>query len=156
MFNENTWKYGEEIVQNYMKKNGYKILYTNFSCVNVELDVVSILTIKKQIKKLKQDLEEKIKHYKNINDTNAIKIIEDNFKRVKNNLTDLLVITEIKSRRTENYGLGSEAISNYKINNIKRGANFLLLKKEFKGMQVRFDVASVDGDKITYIENAFY
>ena len=43
MFNERTWKEGEKITQEYMKKNGYKIVYTNFSCVGVELDIVAIL-----------------------------------------------------------------------------------------------------------------
>lgn len=156
MFNENTWKYGENLVKDYMIKQGYKILYTNFSCVKVELDVVSILPAKIQVKKIKLDLDEKIKHLKEINDITTIKILEDNFNRVKNNIKDLLVITEIKARRTGNYGFGSDAINQNKIKNIKKGANYLLLKKEFKDMQIRFDVASVDGEKINYIENAFY
>ncbi|MBQ8425543.1 MAG: YraN family protein [Clostridia bacterium] len=156
MFNENTWKYGEEKVQNYMKKNGYKILYTNFSCVGVELDIVSIFPKKSQIKKLKIKLKNDIKKLKENNEKDKILVFKNNFKNCINNLTDLFVITEVKSRATDKYGLGSEAVNDYKIKNIKKGANYFLLKDEYKNMQVRFDVASVDGENLTYIENAFY
>ena len=29
MYNDETWKMGEQIAQEYMKKAGYKIVYTN-------------------------------------------------------------------------------------------------------------------------------
>jgi Holliday junction resolvase-like predicted endonuclease len=156
MFNENTWKYGEEKVQNYMKENGYKILYTNFSCVGVELDIVSIFSKKLQIKKLKVELKNNIKILKQSNEKDKIMLLKNTYKNSINNLTDLLVITEVKTRATDKYGLGIESIGEYKIRNIRKGAKYLLLKNEFKNMQVRFDVASLDGENLTYIENAFY
>ena len=79
MFNENTWKDGEAIAQRYMRKLGYKILYTNFSCVGVELDIVAILPKKVQCKKLKDGLKNKIKENKNRK--NTIKILKRYFSR---------------------------------------------------------------------------
>ncbi len=150
MFNENTWKDGEYKVQEYMKNQGYKILMTNFSCVGVELDIVSILPKKIQKKNLITKAKEKIKA-----DKNEKKLYKNNLKGVLKNLEDLLVITEVKARETNKYGLGMEQISESKKKHIVRGARFLQTKKEFESYQIRFDVASVDGGKITYIENAF-
>jgi Holliday junction resolvase-like predicted endonuclease len=68
---------------------------------------------------------------------------------------DILVITEVKARGTDKYGLGSESVSDYKKHNLTRGARYLQKDKRFENMQIRFDVASVDNGEITYIENAF-
>ena len=54
MYNEETWKIGEALAQQYMKKNGYKIVYTNLSERGFELDIVAILSKKAQFKKLVQ------------------------------------------------------------------------------------------------------
>lgn len=152
MFNDITWKDGEEKTVEYMKNNGYKILYTNFSCVGVELDIVAILSVEEQKKKLKLELNESIK-----NETNRknYKILKKSYKGMVDSLTDLLVITEVKARASHKYGLGADAINSFKMNNIKKGAEYLLRDKKFKNMQVRFDVSSVDAGKINYIENAF-
>ena len=66
MFNERTWKEGEKITQEYMKKNGYKIVYTNFSCVGVELDIVAILPKKVLYNIEKNRIKQEIKNAKNI------------------------------------------------------------------------------------------
>lgn len=150
MFNENTWHSGEKLAQEYMKKNGYKLLYTNFSCVGVELDIVAILPRKIQIKKLKQENKLKIK-----SDKKNAKIYKKSLKGYLTEIQDLLVITEVKARETAKYGLGMEAVSDYKKHNIIRGARFLQKDKRFENMQIRFDIASVDGGELTYIENAF-
>ena len=42
MFNLKTWKDGEHIAQRYMKREGYKIVYTNFAVAGTELDIVAI------------------------------------------------------------------------------------------------------------------
>ena len=55
MFNDDTWKYGEQLAQEYMKKAGYKIIYTNFAERGFELDIVAILPKKIQLKNLKID-----------------------------------------------------------------------------------------------------
>lgn len=152
MFNKRTWKEGEKITQEYMKKNGYKIVYTNFSCVGVELDIVAILAKKVQYKIEKNRIKQEIKNAKNIKIKQNLK---QKLKIIKKSLTDLLVITEVKARQNEKFGSGFDAISTKKKVNIIRGAKFLLKDKRFQDKQIRFDVASVDNGKVTYIENAF-
>ena len=153
MFNEATWKTGELETQKYMKKCGYKILYTNYSCANVELDIVAICPVKVQKKLLKLDLKRKLKDKKNCKIDP--KILKNSYKMAINDLKDILVITEVKARASSDYGEGVYAITSSKENHIRRGANYLLKQNQFSNMQVRFDVSSVDGGKINYIENAF-
>lgn len=152
MFNERTWKEGEKITQEYMKKNGYKIVYTNFSCVGVELDIVAILPKKVLYRIEKNRIKQEIKNAKNIKIKQKLK---QKLKIIKNSLTDLLIITEVKARQNDKFGSGFDAISIKKKVNIIRGVKFLLKDKKFQNKQVRFDIASVDAGKITYIENAF-
>ena len=150
MFKEKTWYESEKKVQEYMKENGYKIVLTNFSCVGVELDIVAIYPKAVQKIKAKQDLKIKIEQ-----DKKHKSIYKNSFKTFAKTIQDLLVITEVKGRETDKYGLGSEQISDYKKNNIIRGARFLQTDKQYSKYPIRFDVASVDAGKITYIENAF-
>ena len=152
MYNEDTWKIGEQLAQDYMKKEGYKIIYTNFAERGFELDIVAIETKKKQLKKLKSELKDKLKKAK----TSKEKVLlKNNFNNIKKSVKDLLVITEVKSRADDRFGKGCECIDLKKRSHLIRGAKFLTQMKEFKNMQVRFDVASVDYNKITYIENSF-
>lgn len=150
MFKETTWKEGELKVQKYMESYGYKILYTNFSCVGVELDIVAFLPKKVQIKSIKQEYKRKM-----LEDKKHKAVYKSSLKSLISNIEDLLVITEVKARETDKYGLGSESISDFKKQNIIRGARFLQKDPRFEKIQFRFDVASVDGGQITYIEDAF-
>lgn len=152
MFNEITWREGEKQAKEYMEKCGYKIIYTNFFCAGVELDIVSILPKEIQEKKLKKETKQKIK---NAPDKKTKLVLKQIYENLKTTLEDMLVITEVKARSSDRYGTGSEAVDDFKVANIKRGADFLLSKKEYEGMQVRFDIASVDSGKLSYIENAF-
>lgn len=151
MINENTWKEGENLAVKYMKKHGFRILKTNFSCVGVELDIVAILpkNIQKQSKKL--TMKEKIRHA----EKHEKKMLKKSMRQILNQIQDLLVITEVKSRSTSSYGEGFYAVTEQKQHNIIRGARYLQTQKEFKNYQIRFDVASVDKGQITYIEGAF-
>ena len=152
MFNENTWKEGELLALKFMKKLGYKIVFTNFNAVGVELDIVAIYPKKVQQKVLKTKLKEEIKQISNKNDAMLLK---QNYNLAKKTCNDLLVITEVKARSTEKFGLGAEAVSLKKQAHIRRGAEFLLKMDRFRNATVRFDVASVDAGKVNYIENAF-
>lgn len=152
MFNENTWKEGELLALKFMKKLGYKIVFTNFNAVGVELDIVAICPKKVQQKVLKTKLKEEIKQTSNKN--NAM-LLKQNYNLAKKTCNDLLVITEVKARSTEKFGLGAEAVSLKKQAHIRRGAEFLLKMDRFRNATVRFDVASVDAGKVNYIENAF-
>lgn len=150
MFKEKTWRDGERLAQEYMKKHGYKIIYTNFSCVGVELDIVAMLPKKIQIKSAKLSYKKSISENKKLK-----KMYKNSLKNYLKTIQDLVVITEVKARENDKFGMGLDAISEYKKNNIKRGARFLQNDKELSKYQFRFDVASVDAGKITYIENAF-
>jgi Holliday junction resolvase-like predicted endonuclease len=82
-------------------------------------------------------------------------IYKNSLKNALKQLGDLLVITEVKGRETDKFGLGLDSISDKKKSNIIRGARFLQMDKKYEKYQIRFDVASVDSGKVTYIENAF-
>ena len=150
MFKSTTWLDGEKKVQEYMRRRGYKILYINFSCVGVELDIVAMLSKKQQKKKLTQEYKLKM-----IENKSQKSIYKKSLKSLLKTIEDLLVVTEVKSRDSDKYGIGSEAVSDAKKHHMIRGARFLQKEKRFSKMQIRFDVASVDGGKINYIENAF-
>ena len=150
MFNDLTWKESEQKVQEYMKIKGYKILLTNFSCVGVELDIVAILPKSAQKNILKQQTKQRI-----LEDKKNKSIYKNSLKNALKHLEDLLVITEVKGRETDKFGLGLDSISDKKKSNIIRGARYLQTDKRYEKYQIRFDVASVDSGKVTYIENAF-
>lgn len=150
MFKEETWKNGEKLVQDYMRKRGYKIIYTNFSCVGVELDIVAFLPRKEQVKHVKLSYKLKIKK-----DKKYKKLYKNSMKNYLKTIQDLIVITEVKARESDKFGTGADAVSDYKKNNIMRGARFLQQDKLLSKYQFRFDVASVDSGVVTYIENAF-
>ena len=150
MYNDITWKESEQKVQQFMKKKGYNILLTNFSCVGVELDIVAILSKSAQKNILKLQAKQRI-----LEDKQNKKIYKNSLKNALKHIEDLLVITEVKGRETDKFGLGSEHISDKKKSNIIRGARYLQTDKRFEKYQIRFDVASVDAGKVTYIENAF-
>lgn len=152
MFNRKTWISGEKLAQNYMAERGYKIVYTNFSCVGVELDIVAVLSKRVQKKALKGELQEKLKAE---SDRQKRSTIKSAYKNAEKNLEDMLVITEVKAKNGEKFGRGYDAVGIAKQKHIIRGAKYLLGQKEFCKMQVRFDVASVDDGKITYFEDAF-
>lgn len=151
MFNESTWKIGEELARKYMKKQGYKIVYTNFSGKGFELDIVATLSARAQIKKLKIEYKEKLKNTKSKEQIKQLKLW---FASSKKMLSKLLVITEVKARADDRFGSGCECINIHKKKYLERGAKTLLQMNKFKGLQVRFDVASVDYGKVIYIENA--
>lgn len=152
MFNETTWKEGEKIAQNYMKKNGYKILYTDFCCVGVELDIVAILPKVTQKRKVKAEYREKLLQEKNRKNRS---ILRKNHANMLKNIKNLLIITEVKSRAKSSYGAGYLAVDSKKQAHMIKGAKFLLTKPQFKNMPLRFDVASVDAKSLTYFEGAF-
>ena len=152
MFNENTWKEGESLALKWMKKHGYKIVFTNYHVGGYELDIVAILPKREQQKVLKLELNKRLKQ----TGSKAQKqLLKNNYKLTKDNVDDLLVVTEVKARATEKFGSGLDAVSLKKQAHIKRGAEVLLKFEKFKNKNVRFDVASVDAGQVTYVENAF-
>lgn len=152
MFSETVWKNGENLVAEYMTTKGYKIIYKNYFCKIAELDIVAVFSKKLQKKLLKQELKTKIKM---LTDKTKLKLLKISHKESIKQLVDLLVVTEVKSRSNAKFGFGFDSVLKSKVQHMKNGAEILLKEKRFKNFQIRFDVASVDNGKITYIENAF-
>jgi putative endonuclease len=67
----------------------------------------------------------------------------------------MLVFVEVKMRCNASYGSGFEAISDVKKRNIISVARYYLQKNSMQDCNVRFDVASLDGGRLHYFENAF-
>ena len=151
MFNELVWKDGEKKTVQFMQKRGFKVVKTNFSCVGVELDVISILPKEVQKKNLKIKLKKLLKQA----DKKEKKMLKVSYKTLMKQAKDLLVITEVKARSSDKFGEGKESVSEQKQFNIVRGARYLQTLPEFANYQIRFDVASVDAGDIDYIEDAF-
>ena len=67
-----------------------------------------------------------------------------------------LVFVEVKYRRTETAGSALDAIDRKKAARIRRAAAFYLSSRRYpENTLCRFDAAGIDGDRITYIKNAF-
>jgi putative endonuclease len=71
-----------------------------------------------------------------------------------------ICFVEVKSRKTEIYGLPEEAITKMKKNKIIKVAQFYIKKKHIKEKLFRFDVISIyfnknTRQKIRHIKNAF-
>jgi putative endonuclease len=56
---------------------------------------------------------------------------------------DYLVFVEVKSRKNFDYGFPIEAITKGKIRNIKKAAEFYLMVKGKRDIDIRFDVVEV-------------
>jgi putative endonuclease len=67
----------------------------------------------------------------------------------------LVVFCEVKARRTSAFGTGAEAVSEAKCRRLRRLAAAWLAASPSAGVDVRFDVAAVDGTRVTVIEDAF-
>ncbi len=67
-----------------------------------------------------------------------------------------LIFVEVRSRNGSAYGSGLESITRKKVRNIIESARFYIHKNSLYSHNIRFDVASIDGDKLTYVEGAFH
>ena len=67
-----------------------------------------------------------------------------------------LVFAEVKQRTTSRRGSGAESVNIIKQRRICRAAGWYMLKYRVPaGTPMRFDVVSIDGEKITLLKNAF-
>ena len=66
-----------------------------------------------------------------------------------------LVFIEVKYRFYTRRGLPAEAVNKTKQRSIARAAVYYMKTNGLLNSRVRFDVAAVLGDEITYIKNAF-
>lgn len=65
-----------------------------------------------------------------------------------------LVFVEVKYRRTSKRGAGEEAVDGKKQRRILNAARWYLMEQGVQ-RRCRFDVAAINGEKITLIQNAF-
>ena len=68
---------------------------------------------------------------------------------------DMIVFVEVKKRSTRKFGRGFEAIDANKMNNMIYVARHYLKKHNLTNCNIRFDVASIDENAFSYIEDAF-
>ncbi len=67
----------------------------------------------------------------------------------------LVVVVEVKARRTDDYGVAAAAVGVTKQQRLRRlGAEFLAAHR-WRGVEVRFDVVAITGTSIDVIEGAF-
>jgi putative endonuclease len=66
-----------------------------------------------------------------------------------------IAFIEVKYRKNNRFGEGYEAVSHQKMEKIRKTAQFFILSFKDKDIIYRFDVISIDGDRIRHIENAF-
>lgn len=67
-----------------------------------------------------------------------------------------VVFVEVKSRNTDRFGSGMESITPRKKRHIVSAARYFLYRRGYRCYSIRFDVASLDGNRLCYVENAFY
>ncbi len=67
----------------------------------------------------------------------------------------LLVFSEVKARSSDRYGMPFEAVTRTKQLRIRRLAAMWLAEHTVRGVELRFDVASVSGAHVDVIEGAF-
>ena len=88
-------------------------------------------------------------------------ILERNFRYKKKEVdiiaykNDTLIFVEVKRRKSDQFGFGFEAVDDRKIQNILKVARYYIELNKLCDKNVRFDVASIDGGVIRYIDNAF-
>jgi len=68
---------------------------------------------------------------------------------------EVIVFVEVKKRSQDRWGTGAEAVDYRKRRRILGVAAHYLAEKSLTGVNARFDVASLDGPSMEYIENAF-
>ena len=67
----------------------------------------------------------------------------------------VVAFVEVKKRNQERWGKGAEAVDFRKRRRIARTAARYLAENALVDVNARFDVASIDGGSLDYIENAF-
>jgi putative endonuclease len=68
---------------------------------------------------------------------------------------DVLAFVEVKSRTSGEYGSGIESVNEAKQRRIISVARSYMYRRGLHNINVRFDVASIRGEEIQYIEGAF-
>lgn len=142
MNNKSVWINGEVLAQQYLIKQGYKIIGTNVKLANIEVDIVAVCPKKVLLKELKNE-------YKNG------AIIKSSYLAEIKNTFDTLVFVEVKTRANDSYGLPQEAVNTIKQNKIRKFAQMFTNNNKYSNMPVRYDIIAFLGEDLTHIKNAF-
>ena len=142
MNNKSVWINGEVLAQQYLIKQGYKIIGTNVKLANIEVDIVAVCPKKVLLKELKNE-------YKNG------AIIKSSYLAGIKNTFDTLVFVEVKTRANDSYGLPQEAVNTIKQNKIRKFAQMFTNNNKYSNMPVRYDIIAILGEDLTHIKNAF-
>jgi Holliday junction resolvase-like predicted endonuclease len=67
-----------------------------------------------------------------------------------------VVFVEVKYRTKKTFGYGVESVTGRKKQNILSVALHYMGKKKYYNQNARFDIASIENNKISYIEDAFH
>lgn len=66
-----------------------------------------------------------------------------------------VAFVEVKSRKTDKFGLPREAVGYFKQNKYFKLAHYYIKNNGIEGEKYRFDVVEVLADKVNHIENAY-
>jgi len=127
-------KFGENLAIKYLKKQGYKILVTNYSSKVGEVDIIAIETKKARKKQANYHaLPKEIKK------------------------EDKLVFVEVKSRKTAGKIRPSDAVGEKKRNHYNSVASsFRLYNPKFASLSYRYDIIEVVGEEVvSHLVDAF-
>ncbi len=89
------------------------------------------------------------------------KIVERNWRFHKNEIDIIavdkeeIVFIEVKKRKNLNYGYPEEAVDYHKRKSIIKAARAFVMKKGIENFRGRFDIVSIEGNKIRHIKDAF-
>lgn len=67
----------------------------------------------------------------------------------------LIVVCEVKARRTDAYGPAAAAVGRAKQQRLRRLAAAWLAASGSRGVEVRFDVVAITGDQLDVVTDAF-
>ncbi len=69
---------------------------------------------------------------------------------------DIVAFVEVKARHSDDFGFPSEFVDSKKQANIRKCAEYYLLKNEYSDKFIRFDVISIQKNEVVeWIDNAF-
>jgi putative endonuclease len=94
-------------------------------------------------------------------EANGYEVVARNWRRRDGELDlivrreSMIVFVEVKARASEAFGWPAEAVGPAKQRRIRALAVAFLAESKLKASELRFDVASVLGGKVTVIEEAF-
>ena len=126
--------FGEKLAQEYLKKQGYKILTVNFAKKQGEIDIIAVET--KKARKKREEFK------------SMTKLMQKE---------DVLVFVEVKSRHKVDYGRPATAVDQKKKKHYEIVANnFRLLNPKYSGLSFRFDIVEVVEERVeNHYLNAF-